>query len=782
MQHSLEIDYRFALSDLYVNRDLTTFDDTCKVSSADILETSHRLRVVVTGDPGVGKSTFTTFAIKELSESCKGTWVTPLVIQCREYAALGYPSLAQAIREKLLKQISLNVEEGDLEDILTLGRAYIVVDGVDEILDLGRRRELVRAVEAFGNRYPFCSILCTSRNIGYSQAQFNGKEFDRFELQPFTGAQRREYISRWFSLVGKHESDVNHFLEELDSVPDLRGNPLMLSLLCILYRARGYIPRNRRQVYAQCADLLFNRWDSARRIEQPYDHEHYGEELMQEIARWFYTSQAAQAGVEGQQIEKIISSFFIDTAAIARGEAARRAKDFLDFCAGRAWLLASTGANDRGQRIFVFTHRTFMEFFAAEAIVRNSEDISSIVKEVEKTYNSDASSVLPDLIVQAAEVHRRHGARQIIEQLLGVASAGPRQNYKQYLPLCLRIMNLSPIHARLRDEIIDRTLASWSLATGSLEYWVREPVDRRSPMPPKVTDLSTLKAVLELYRDPRARFIERLQTDLDKLSSESCSQAHGHPIFGFLLNWAHAYLADELSRYVTEWAPLVEDSVIGCGHHIYHLLTDGILDHYLVDGGYEKFGEMEPCENLVLRLFDDIVPGAALRSFERITYGKSPRPHDGKLLELLANTLRSRRSVGSLQAIALFEVVSTVARRNTLVTCETDPSSSARVITLWLSCIFLEQVGTLGAFSSAAEQLLGFSPESIFLTRSLAVEKRRAADAADLGHQSATRFDIESSGEWEGIPKMSLAQVSELISPRPRWLSSWLSGTQSLVE
>jgi hypothetical protein len=782
MQHSLEVDYRFALADLYVDRDLVAFSDTRKISSTGLLETSHRSRAIVTGDPGVGKSTFTTFAIKELSSASVREWVTPLIVQCREYAALGYPALTQAIREKLSKQLSLSIEHSELDDILTLGRAFIIVDGVDEILDLGRRRELVREVEAFGVRYPFCSILCTSRNIGYAQAQFSGREFERFELQPFTAKQRREYVLRWFGLVGKNESDANHFIEELGSVPDLRGNPLMLSLLCILYRARGYIPRNRRQVYAQCADLLFNRWDSSRRIEQPYDHEHYGEELMQEIARWFYTSQAAQAGVEGQQIEKVISSFFVDTAAVVHGEAARRAKDFLDFCAGRAWLLASTGTNERGQRIFVFTHRTFMEFFAAEAIVRNAESISLIVQEVEKTYSTDASSVLPDLIVQAAEVHRRHGARQIIEGLLGASNSGSKRGYTKYLPLCLRILNLSPIHARLRDEIIDHTFESWVSTTNSFASWVSLSGEDSAVRPdPPATDLATLKAVLELYRDPKARFVERLSSGLEDVAAASCVTAHEHPIFGFLINWSYAYLADEVSRYMPDWKPLVDDAIDKCGRHMFDIPSGGIIPHHMVDVGSAIFSNTEPHENLVLRLHGESVPGAVLRSFERVVFDKEPRPHDQRQLDLLAADLKSGKSIGHRQALALFEAVSIVARRNTTITCDTPVDSSVRAIALWISCVFLEGAGTIGPFDSVAEQILGFSPVSIYLTRNATVEESRGPVLLQSLWNSGEQFMDELDLNEEGVPKLSLSEVSKFISPRPRWLSSWMRGARAFV-
>ena len=464
-------DFRIQIDKLYIERNLTSSSTLETVGSERIYSGEYRYRAVITGDPGAGKSTFTEYLIRRLSERSVVLKV-PLVIQCRDYVAGRRETLLGMISDKIAANLQLRVTELELDRILTLGWGIVVVDGIDEILDLGHRRSFIRAVEALAKRFPLCSILATSRNVGYSQAQFNPARFSRYELPSFTDEEIIDYAQRWFSLVRRPESHLDRFLSELKSIPDLRGNPLMLSLLCILYRDRGHIPRNRRQVYAQCADLLFNRWDPMRHIEQPYDHQHYGDELMQEIARWFYKSQAAQTGVEERQLQHVISAFLRDTAAVPSATATKRASDFLDFCADRAWLLGVAGSNDQGQRIFVFTHRTFMEFFAAESLVRTLP-VLELVTEVAETYSKDASSVLPDLIVQSAEVHRRGGAREIIVGLLERGGGLGKKHTDRFLPLCLRIINLSPVYPKLMDDIFERTLASWATHSpkDSLNLW-----------------------------------------------------------------------------------------------------------------------------------------------------------------------------------------------------------------------------------------------------------------------------------------------------------------------
>jgi hypothetical protein len=332
-------DYRIEIDQLYVDRDLTDWESRDRIASSEIFSDARLPRLVVTGDPGVGKSTFTEYLIWTLTQEEHAKYCAPLIVNCREYAIAHDASILTVIKDKIANNLHLRYSDQEIEDIMVLGRAFLIIDGVDEVLDLSRRRELIRRIEALAQRFPLCPIIATTRNIGYEQARFHEFRFIRYELEAFTQEQIEDYVRRWFSLIARDESYINRFLVELDSIPDLRSNPLMLSLLCILYRARGHIPRNRRQIYSQCADLLFNRWDRMRHIEQPYDHMHYGDELMQEIATWFYRSQSAQAGLEEQQIRKVISLFLIDTAAVPKAAAEQRATTFLDFCADRAWLL-----------------------------------------------------------------------------------------------------------------------------------------------------------------------------------------------------------------------------------------------------------------------------------------------------------------------------------------------------------------------------------------------------------------------------------------------------------
>jgi GTPase SAR1 family protein len=371
--------YRYTFEDLYISRTLQDRSSGETFASSEVLSAPpFRPRIVVVGDPGAGKSTLVEHLIYSMTRANSGTDLstTPAILRCRDYAALSRSTpILHALMAQMASDMHHDLDLDALRDMLTLGRVTLVFDGIDEIVDLAYRRQVVDRVESLALRYPLSPILVTSRRIGYHTAPFDPKLFDVLDLVEFTEAQVAEYVDRWFKKSARSESDRDGFLRESTSLEDIRTNPLMLSLLCILYKARGYIPRNRREIYRECADLLFYRWDSMRKIEQPLDHRRYGHHLMQDLAHFFSRHEEAQAGIEEKQVRGLIATFFIDTAGVERYEATNRAAEFLDFCSNRAWLLTVKGVNDRGERLFGFTHRTFMEFYTAEAIVRNADSL-----------------------------------------------------------------------------------------------------------------------------------------------------------------------------------------------------------------------------------------------------------------------------------------------------------------------------------------------------------------------------------------------------------------------
>ena len=416
----------------------------------------------------MGKTTLTQHLIFTLSSRPNEDRV-PLLVRARDYD-LQAPLLLGLIVSSLQEMQIANATEEGVEHLLALD-AVVIFHGLDEILDLVARRRFIKSVSTMSDAYPLSSFIVTTRRVGYDQASLPNSKFTHYILEPFTKGQVREYVERWFH---QDATKTESLLREAEDVPDLAQIPLLLSLLCTLYKSRGHIPRNRRQVYLQCADLLFNRWDSMRAIDQPVDHQQHGQDLMQDLALWFFRSNSAQRGVEERQLVKLLANFFIDNAGVMRAEAEARARNFLDFCAERAWLLGKAGTNEYGECLFVFTHRTFMEFFAAEGLVRSDRDTKALVDVLLNAYATNAGSVLPELIVQAAGSVSRDAPRRIQEEIRARERIWHGKGEGRFLDLRLRLFAVSTVNPRMLDTLLVEALVTVNtLASSSVQIFLR---------------------------------------------------------------------------------------------------------------------------------------------------------------------------------------------------------------------------------------------------------------------------------------------------------------------
>lgn len=533
LRHSPDASEGRTLETLYIHRTLQAADGTFSDSNS-VFAPATRARIVVTGPPGNGKSTLTQHLIANLSADTQ-TYV-PLLLRVREAdldTNLLTHELADSVR-RLYQDGHIEVEH--IEDMLTLGRALVIFDGLDEILDKGKRIAFVSKIEAFAHMYPLCSIVATSRENGYEDAPFS-KTFSKYKLLPFNSDQVQEYAQKWFGSDPEAEHLVRSFLRDSQAVEELVANPLMLSLLCILYRNRGYIPRNRRAVYKDCADLLFRRWDSMRDIEQPTDHVEHGEDLMEEIALFFFKSQAAQRGVQERQLQGIIAGYLSDSAGVLPGPAKHRAKQFLEFCAGRAWLLGVDGTH-AGERLFSFTHRTFMEYFAAEGMVRINSDPAHLANTIVNEYKKNPASVLPDLIVLAAEAGTRGRVRDLLEEIKKSERLIGGKGQGRFLPLRMRIasvLNLQPRHFDLlMVEAFEAFDSGWD-----------------NPL-----SLEVAEAMFRLPRDPRAR-IEAFVTDPSAINDSAPPKTVRRRQRLLLRAWIEHELNSGESLRGHEWAKVV---------------------------------------------------------------------------------------------------------------------------------------------------------------------------------------------------------------------------------
>ena len=472
---------RVPIADIYVPA--TIYENSAQVlavgsvqhdqSALDAWELAGRLdRTVLLGDPGGGKTTASNVLMHYFASD--ETRRLPFLVTLRKYAAADPPerSVVGFIEHELETLYQCPAPAGLLDLLLLIGRAVVIFDGLDELLDTSRRADVASRVERFCAEYPLAPVLVTSRVIGYDQARLDETQFVPYRLGGFRDNDVEDYARKWFALEdGTHPDDAETFLAESESVPDLRTNPLLLSLMCILYRGEGSLPRNRAEVYEQCANLLFHRWDARRHIHQDLRAGHLLEPILRHLAWWLFTRNKSQTAVTERELITTTAEFLHGRGFESVTDARKGAQEFVAFSTGRIWVFTDTGTNARGERLFSFTHRTFLEYFAAEHLAYSSDTPEELAVKLTRHVERGEWDVVGELAIQLKDSTSSDGARRIYEWILNELRddrivRGNRPRILRFLARSLRSVELPPKVIRcLAQEIMRSLLGGSSLDT-----------------------------------------------------------------------------------------------------------------------------------------------------------------------------------------------------------------------------------------------------------------------------------------------------------------------------
>lgn len=401
-------------------------------------------RAVLLGDPGGGKSTLSLKLVYDVASGAQDKLSAriPFLVTLRDYANFTRGDQRKTLAEYLegLCRSPYNLEPpaGAIDYLLLNDRALVLFDGLDELLDTSLRRTVVEAVEGFAHRYPTTTILVTTRRIGYSEAPLDSDLFPSIQLQPFDNEQVSKYAANWFRLdesLSDSQRDTleSAFIQDSQLVSDLRVNPLMLSLMCGIYATERYIPRNRPEVYEKCALLLFEKWDKQRGIVSPLPFDALVQAAMRALALFMY-GRPDREGIPKPVLLGFMTDYLLEKRFEDRESAEDAALQFIDFCKGRAWVLTEVGADTFG-----FTHRTFLEYFAASQLVRTNPGPKPLFDRLRSSIESATAEVVPQLALQILGRQVEDGADNFLEICVNAANADER-NARQLTSFAARAL------------------------------------------------------------------------------------------------------------------------------------------------------------------------------------------------------------------------------------------------------------------------------------------------------------------------------------------------------
>lgn len=448
-------------ADLYVTPNIRpSFSDD--LTDLNIVVAQNR-RAVILGHPGAGKSTLASKLVRDLANDRVGRLrnQAPLLLVVRNHTSKirnEHNTLQYYLEAGCRNPYNLVPPPGTLEYLLLNDAAMVIIDGVDELGDSRYRLAFAKLVESFAHQYPLARIIVTSRIIGYREAPLDEDLFPVVRLEPFNEAQVSDYAQRWFSLDTSIRDDERRqwrdsFVLQSAEAKDLRSNPLVLSLLCALFRTRQSLPRNKPEIYEECAKLLFDMWDRQRGIHNPYHFIAHILPAVQKIAWLLFTDASGRQAIPKPELLRFLTSYMLERRFTDADEAAEAADDFLAFCAGRAWVLTEVGADAINPQ-YGFVHRTFLEYFTASQLVKQGPDPASVWRLARDRIAASEWAVVLQLAVQILERSHEDGADGLLCLALTAAdSSDDRETGALLLFGARSLHNVAPLNTTLTDLV-----------------------------------------------------------------------------------------------------------------------------------------------------------------------------------------------------------------------------------------------------------------------------------------------------------------------------------------
>ncbi|MFD9704239.1 NACHT domain-containing protein [Lentzea sp. NPDC059081] len=462
MPHSKE-DFRFPVEKIYVPRTLRRKDprDPSKPRVAEGELTARKF--VVVGNPGAGKSTFIRRMIHRTATTA-GSRVVPLLVQLKHHQKLK-DDFVSILTADLRPLVQREVPRQHLTDVLDRGDGLVVFDGLDEVGGLAARRAVVLAIEAFAARFPLTRIVVTCREESYPVAMLDSEAFPVHWLPDFDDEQVGHYVRTWFSLMRPHSTvegaHSSAFLTDSEHVRDLRSNPLMLSLLCMLYQSEGYIPENSADVYRECAELMLVRWDSVSQVPSLIRSSvKLAKFLVQELAQHFFFQLGGQGSAGERELERLVVAHLEEREDEDTLTYHQQARAFLNYCAARAWVLTQISTSSSGERRFGFTHRTFMEYYTACHVLRTQPTAIGLVGVLRPMIISGKSFVVPQVALQMYDVNRADGGDECVALLLKSARTTPNERAElAIITFCVSFLEHNSVRRATVVELLEHAFA-----------------------------------------------------------------------------------------------------------------------------------------------------------------------------------------------------------------------------------------------------------------------------------------------------------------------------------
>lgn len=442
------------------------------IPTSEVADSDKYQRVVLAGDPGLGKSTLLqVLALRWVEDQSRPL---ALLIELRHCSGeKHYGSFLEYLEHGTAPHCGLPALE--LHEYLRQNKSLVMFDGLDEA-PADQRQSVVSSIIRFAQDYTGARIIVTTRIYGYYPGsthpeQFQDAGFQQYTLQDLDDRNIERFIDAWHKEMFSDPEERSRLaarllngLENSPAIRELAANPLLLTMMAILNRYQE-LPRDRVVLYDRCAELLLAGWDldkfpglrdkhegadlkSKLHIEQKRRILEQVAGAMQETPRELARNVISEERLK-QTLEKELTRLSISPSWSI-------ADDLIWMLRERNFMLAYVG-----DRQYSFVHRTFLEYFFARAI-RHRYEVSHNLTEEQLLgifLEHGRQDEWHEILLLTCALIEPDSAAKVITALLDRATGSNRVRLTFLAAQCLRGVRETEAVALVRDAVRQRLLS-----------------------------------------------------------------------------------------------------------------------------------------------------------------------------------------------------------------------------------------------------------------------------------------------------------------------------------
>jgi HEAT repeat protein/energy-coupling factor transporter ATP-binding protein EcfA2 len=454
-----------------------------RIALADTVRQHQHL--VILGDPGAGKSTLLRFLALTYAQGADQVQrqfgveeqrlpvLVPLSAFSEAQSAKPDLTLAAFLSQYFLTQ-GLPDFSPILTEALTRERAFLLLDGLDEMLTTQNRMAVAQAISAFSRDYPAVRVAVTSRIAGYASGLLPG-HFTTVTIAPFDDAEIARFARQWslaFEANGLPPSELptdarqraerraENLTKAATSHPGVKRlatNPLLLTLLALIHYQGTRLPNRRADLYRLCVEALAETWNLARSLSGKAIDLHLGEQRLDEefvvdilgpVAYWMHKHKPTGL-IERTELEARIAEHFVEETGAPVAEAETSAREFVTLVREQMGLLV-----ERAPDLFSFLHLSFQEYLAARYLSGKANAFELLKPRLHRPRWREV------VLLTAGCLHGDY-ASQFVENILNAHSDYDDLLHRDLLLAAHCIGDEVTVPLKLQRDIRDQLLTLW---------------------------------------------------------------------------------------------------------------------------------------------------------------------------------------------------------------------------------------------------------------------------------------------------------------------------------